>query len=353
VRNRWGLFTIGLFILGCQSNDEASLPTESTVSSQLSLADEVQYLPYGVPAPEILPPNTRPEPYNFEKHGPPLPNKIPHLNLAKIPGEGTKLPGRGIVGDSPTTVQPLNGFNKGLRWFSSTYLGLTGEHEIETSLVVPYTGEFEVVFAPVALPSGSACVEMATTHRRFPQDAAATRHLVGWWDWCLASGAPDSASVEEDMTNSLWQQWYTRINPDGNRAAYIEVIYDGSQGYPCWNGLIYNYYFGYWESKLYSCYPWDPEEGEYRTSNWTGNGTEGWAMWEGKGSIEKSCPDMAGTSARNLEVQHTSGQWANINVVAPSLNTGTMCWSPGSTDWTMQYIQETIYSHWKARTPNP
>lgn len=159
---------------------------------------------------------------------------------------------------------------------------------------------------------------MATTHRRFPQDASGTRHLAGWWNWCLSSGPPATASVEENMTNATWRSWYTRQNYEGNDGFYVNIVYDGSQGYPCWNGLIYNYQFGYWEAKLYSCYPVG------RNSNWTGNGTEGWTMWEGKGDIDKSCPNMAGTSAHYLQVRST-GSWKNINVVAPSLSSGILC----------------------------
>lgn len=55
-------------------------PTDLEPAGQ-SLLTEVQFLPYGVPAPDPLPPNLIPEPYNPKKHGPPRPNSTPQLNL--------------------------------------------------------------------------------------------------------------------------------------------------------------------------------------------------------------------------------------------------------------------------------
>lgn len=267
-----------------------------------------------------------------------------NLNLASIPGAATRLE---RVRDQASPV-PLNGFNKGLRYVSTVYLEYSGVHEAETDLDVPYSpGVSNVVFAPTALPGGSACIEIATTHRRFPQDSLETKDLAAWWDWCDPAGPPSAPDVEEDMNNSLWRSWYLRNDADGNLSYSVEIIYDDSQGYPCWNGLIYNYQFGAWESKLYSCHP------NGRDSNWTGNGNEGWSMWEGHGSIDKSCPVMDGTSATELRVRDGGSSWSNISVVASSLTQGTMCWAPGSSNWTMIYDVNASSSDWKARTPNP
>lgn len=188
-------------------------------------------------------------------------------------------------------------------------------------------------------------LEIATTHRRFPQDSAATKYLLAFWDWCDPTGFPSEPEIEEDMTNSLWRSWYLRTDSNGRLSYSVEVIYDGSQGYPCWQSLVYNYNFGFWEGKLYSCHP------NGQNSNWTGNGTEGWSMWEGHGPIDKSCPSMQGTTATELQVRDGSGSWSNIDTVAPSLTQGTMCWEPGQTNWTMTYDKHTSDSEWDAKTP--
>jgi hypothetical protein len=193
---------------------------------------------------------------------------------------------------------------------------------------------------------GSACIEMATTHRRYPATDPSTRHLAGWWDWCLSTGKPNSPSIEENMENLTWQSWYTRSLTGVGKVFYIQIFKDTQQGYPCWNGLIYNYNFGYWESKWYSCYPVG------RTSNWTGNGNEGWSMWEMFGVNEKPCPSLVGTGAYFLKVIGTNGSpLVNISQVAPNLSSGFgVCWT--SSSWSMIYTKRTADSDWRAKTPN-
>lgn len=223
---------------------------------------------------------------------------------------------------------------------------------LETRLTLPAHSTDQIVFAPTALPSGSACIEMATTHRRRTTETT-TRHLAGWWNWCLPSGAkPTIPSVEEDMTNSLWQQGYTRRILGGSRVFFIEIYKDNQQGYPCWNGLIFNYSRGVWESKFYSCYGRNPD-GSNRTLNNRGS-LEGWSLWEADIN-EKPCPSLVGTGAYDILAVPADlcCPAVNISQVAPALSSGSgICWGSSST-WTMDYIKQTGASHWVAKTPNP
>lgn len=185
---------------------------------------------------------------------------------------------------------------------------------------------------------------MSTIHRRYPQDASGTVHRAGWWDWCDPQGEPDSFELEEDMENSVWQDRYTVIwGHNGESGYYIQIYPDNSQGYPCWNGLIYNFAFGVWESKMYSCYP------NGRNSNWR-DSNEGWSMWEAI-RLEKLCPDLTSTGAHHLRTLGPTG-WRSIKEVAPSRSSGILCWS-SSSDWTMDYTTDPTetYGHWEAHTP--
>lgn len=232
--------------------------------------------------------------------------------------------------------------NRGFRWLSSTYNGLFSNHNTELNLTIStsQSDDGDIVFAPTALPSASACVEMATTHRR---TGFITRHLAGWWDWCLPTGKPNSASLEEDMTSSTWQSRYTYVSTiDGGRYFTIQISPNGST---CWRGLIYNFSSGTWELKLASCYP------PGRTTNWTGNGNEGWSQWEAAGGITKTCPNLNGTRTSITQVFHPSLGWRDINVVS-NINQGNLCWLRRS-DWTMTQHDGGSGSFWRAFTPGP
>ena len=333
--------------MNCESAPESSPVSPSSKQLELSVAGEppLNYLPYGVPAPDTLAPNTVPEPYDPQRHGPPLPNQMPHLNLAGEKGLGTIVPDRARLLEDrfnpPTSTPPAGSIlNKGLKW--TTDEGLTGVHETELNMNVPFTGDSVVVFAPTALPGGSACIEMSTIHRRYPQDVGGTVHHAGWWDWCDPSGEPESFEIEEDMENALWQDWYTVIwSPNMERGYYIQIVPDDSQGYPCWNGLIYNFNLGVWESKMYSCYP------NGRNANWR-DSNEGWSMWEGI-RLEKICPNLTSTGAIYLRTLGPSG-WRNIHEVAPSLSSGVLCWD-ASSSWSMDYTWDSTYGYWESHTP--
>lgn len=157
------------------------------------------------------------------------------------------------------------------------------------------------------------------------------------------------------MTNSLWQQAYTRDVMGGSRVFYIKIFKDNQQGYPCWNGLIFNFSNGYWESKFYSCYGRRPyPDGTPWTSNNTGNGNEGWSLWEGDMN-EKPCPNLIGTGSYNMlaVAPDLCCPSVNISQVAPALSSGSgICWGSFS-NWTMNYIKGSAASHWVAKTPNP
>lgn len=336
---------LALFACSDESSTSPSAPVALKPSGQASIPG-VSFLPYGVPAPDPLPPNVIPEPYDPAKHGPPIPNSAPHLNLpehertfvaSREPSPGLTL-ALGI---------PEGNTNKGLRWFSTTYPGIYAGHEIETGIRLPAHSQDQFVFAPTALPSGSACIEMATTHRRRTTETT-TRHLAGWWNWCLSSGLkPTTPSVEEDMTTSWWQQWYTRRVIGGSPVFFIEIFKDTQQGYPCWNGLIFNYNKGYWESKFYSCYA------PGKTQN-NRNSSQGWTLWEGDMN-EKPCPSLVGTGAHDILAvsPNLCCPAVNISQVAPALSTGEgICWGSFST-WTMDYIKGAAASAWRAKTPNP
>lgn len=150
-----GLVVFSVSLSACSEETSPILSPAREISPAVEAP--VHYLPYGKRAPNPLPPNTVPEPYDPVKHGPPMPNSIAHLNLANLPGQRTELPGLGRrVTETPTSVQPLGGFSKGLRWTSSTYKDIYGEHEIELGLNLPLTTANNVVFAPTVIPSGSA-----------------------------------------------------------------------------------------------------------------------------------------------------------------------------------------------------
>jgi len=234
--------------------------------------------------------------------------------------------------------------NRGFKWVSSNINGIFSNHETALNLNVPYTGNFEVVFAPTALPPSSACIEMATTHRRYPDDELSTRHLAAWWDWCEQGGKPDSAAVEEDMTNSAWKDTYTYLSIfNNNRYFVIQIIPDGPE---CWEGLIFNFATGTWDHRLHSCYP------PGKTENWTGNGNEGWSMWEGAGdNLTKTCPDLNGTTTLTTQVFDPATGWHDINTVV-SLNEGNRCWFTQS-DWDMTTTDYGSGSGWDAFTPFP
>lgn len=353
LRMKYLVLTLGalLSVSACESKTPSS-PNPSSSGINVSVSGDFVFLPYGQPAPDVLPPNTIPQPYNPEIHGPPRPNSTPFLNLP--PKDRTRRSASASShndGDTRSGLVPAFGstIKKALQWSDPAYKGYFSNNQLATDLTVPQ-GAGNVIFAPTAItPNG--CVEMATTHRHYMSDNG-TRQLAGWWDWCMiVSGPdslehpkPDSASVEEDMTNSTWQNFYTYTSSiDGNKYFTTQTVHDDSQGYDCWNGLIYNYNFGYWETKLYSCY-------NGTTSN-NHPSNLGWSQWEGKGEIEKECQNnYRGTRAVNVMVHSQVGGWEDINVVAPSFLDGTMCWDERS-DWIMDYTDTGSGSTWHAKTP--
>jgi len=342
------VLSLPLFIImaGCQ--EERNLPTD-TSSPLRGQSSGVTYLPYGEPAPDVLPPNTVPEPYDVNRHGSPLPNMIPHLNLAHTPDKTVvhqRAFGRGLQSSGSRSLIPAQGFlsKQGPTWTSTDFLGIYGAHNTQLSMEVadtPTPSDSFVLFAPTSMPAGSSCIEMSTVHRHYPNDTG-TVHRAGWWDWCSDSTV-SSFDIEEDMTNTTWKSWYTRTDGLGNRFYYMSITYDGSQGYPCWNGMIYNYNFGYWESKIYRCYGFE------QTHNWTGNGNDGWSLWEWRD--DKQCPDLARTAAYNLRAWSQSTGWVNLQQAAPPpLASGNGCWLSQSS-WSMDYTSNGTAADWFANTP--
>lgn len=356
---RFTLCVTGLTVLivACDSSSTRPALKEPTGLDLTSISSPappgLHYLPYGHPSPNPLPPNTIPEPYDPIKHGPPLPNSTPDLNLPE--SQRTVRPSSLMPLLQPfltADIQPLKGWSKGFRSDDSEptpYRSIYAEHESQTNLSLPQPvtpADSFVIFAPTTLVFGNTCIEMATTHRRYYSENTTT-HTAAWWDWCSLAGPPTRPSLEENMLSSSWRTRYIRTNLDGNDGFYIQIVYDGSQGYPCWNGMIYNHSAGMWESKFYTCRP------NGMMFNWTGHKYGGWVLWEGSESLRKHCQYYAHIAAHYLRVKASSGDYQNITVVTPALSTGSGCWSPSS-PWTMTPDYGSTlhpWSHWRAVTP--
>lgn len=281
-------------IIACEG--PSSEPT-SVRTREILDTSQAKYLPYGVSVPEFSPLYLAPEPYDERRHGPSKPNSTPELNLADIPDSVTSDPGRVQRRASGLSQLLLIGGEsvRGPQWASPFYNSIYGAHNTQLSMTLPAPTDTSThrLYAPTSMPSGSACLEMATIHRRSPGQV--TVHRAGWWDWCTDPNV-SSFAYEESMTNSTWQSKYTRVDGFGNRNYTITIAYGHDpQGNECWSGLMYNFNTGAWESKIARCHlPGD-------TLN-VNEDNDGWVIWEWK--TDKVCPSaFARTAAYNLKVR--------------------------------------------------
>lgn len=298
--------------------------------------DTTKYLPYRVPIPPGQAIDRGPEPYNAQKHGPPLRNTQPGLNIAAQ--RGANLPRvdsngkgpRGRPGDAgrPNLPTPVPGSGDRGFWISSGY-GIYAANDAQTNVVIPDNAVGTTIYAPTHMPAGNSCIETVTAHWRYSGQSTTT-HGHGFWDHCFKK-----TWYTFEYMDATWKSKYVRTL-DGEDRYYTQVNRSGTN---CWNGLLYNFTSGVWEDKV------SP------VVCGASNNPSGWTMWESHNlmDVNKVCPSFPGIRASALQTLTSTG-WVNLGSGNTSqLGPTGMCWTGNTYTF---HIHAANYD-WHAHTPNP
>lgn len=311
------------------SNEAAAGATAEAVAALTS--EGPRYLPYGVPVPVGAVVTALPEPYDPEKHGPPTTDAFPQQNEASTPDAVSDASHRRGRWKTESDPPPGTG-DRGL-WISAG-IGIYAINDLEANLFIsgPTPTQTITMYTPTHQSAGGSCVETVRRHRR-ASGSPSTSHHHGFWDWCRAT--PGWGLLE--VTSTTWQNKYARIISGGpGTLEYITQVWRSTA--TCWDGLLYNYSTGTWDSKLVSC-----------GTTQTGFGNTGWTMWESYGMFELGlCPDLPDIHARNI-LTLVAGNWTGLTSSNSSALNPTSCFTVGWSDYT--WHTHGSNSYWEAHTP--
>lgn len=339
-----------VLLTGCDAplkplqTDDIRLPQRG-----LTPSTAIRYLPYGAPIPQSANLDIFPEPYNEQRHGPPLPNSSPERNiLSSLAGSLPPIRERKLSGNPFSSAAGSSSQSYSLQIVPSPttqFFGISENHDAELGVTLPPTSgsTTRYLYTPTVLPPGGSCVEATTMHSRSP--GGQTIHRQGWLNWCVPGG---QWWVIENM-DALFQQKYVRtMNGEAGLSLSLVTPNNGAGYGGCWYGLLYNFSVGGWEQKFGYC-------GTGTVYHGSGfGGITGWTAWEAWNIVSPGvCPTLPSSRAQGIQlhVSANSGvQYINDFAVGQSVN-GPYCWTNfGGTPYTFEFPAEYL-GMWRARTP--
>jgi hypothetical protein len=328
---------------GCADLETPTAPEPASAASRVD-----QHLPYGVPIP---PGDIRftPEPYNPEKHGPPLPFQFAGKTLATHPGTGPAPRRNPSVETGALSIFSTNPSVKMENAFqfhdSGDWYGVHALHSAWVNLDVPhadYPGDLKTLYAPTHLPPGTPCLEMTSIYERAWADSIVPKRWFGFWDWCGSIGWIESASF--DILDEEFQRDFIRTY-QGVSTIAANIV--GILSLNCWYGHLYNYYRGGWTQVAAQC----------GTSQVPSNG-RGWSAWESYG-ITSPCPVIQSVTAFDVRLAATwLSSWVPFTDYPAAYQHSVTDFSAGcwlaQGYYTMDHpVPGAEANSWRANTPYP
>lgn len=346
---------VGLAVLRTNCQDRNATTSKDTVGPQMQPSSALQY---GVPVPPGQQLSALPEPYDYAKHGPALPNTATAAERAQQGRYHGRPQPRGFGflrrAGRPST-QPIvtpGTAHEGWWLYPSNYnnAGIYVVNDAQTDFSIPSQIVAEagndgvIVYSPTHLSAGGTCLEATTIHERY-LFGSGTDHAHGFWDWCNDRGNPypgsgGTAWAIKEYMDAVWTDKYVRIMQ--NELRFIVQVYSENPANPagsCWVGLIYNFAIGHWEEKARAC-------GFTRIGH-----NNGWTMWEEYNLTTNSCPTVPNISAYSIMTQGSNGTWYAMDYSNPVRMRDSRCFTEGR--WWFESPHGTLGSNaWEAHTPN-